>query len=714
MTTYKFLSIILLCFVSRTIGQNCSFSTISYSNNAAAVGSDPFIGDFNLDGKKDVAVQTGSVLDIYLQTTPNNFSSNSMTLTPPSWASFPFLFPSLFDCNDFNNDGKPDILSDGWIYLGQGNGAFVETALTQSIDAQGVNSLIYGVPYLVADFNNDGKKDVLISSKLYTGLGNGQFNSPITTTLNGNTMDVGDFNGDFKQDIAVTNGAVITIYAGLGNATFTVANTFSLATVNNNQIRSIDLNNDGLRDISLIPSSYGTGTVTVLSFISTGNFNFTSTNNSAINIPNTYTVSRDFCTLGDLNNDNYPDLITVGMPWNGSTVNTATLVVNYNNGLGVFGNNNFYNFSTYGSIVRFGGITDLNNDNFNDLAVRTNSCQNNPINVIFSNQNCIWPGDANGNGISNNTDVLEIGLQYNQTGAARTSTSNLWDGYSYTAWTGSVSSGKNKANADCNGDGTVNLSDTLAVYNNYGFLHNKSTTAVAANEDITIVPDQTSVLKGTWGTSSIFLGSSTNNISNIHGVAFTINYDNSVIETDSVWIEYTPSFLNSNNLNFRKKVFSNGILYAATTHTNQVDANGNGKIAILHYKIKSTLASNTVLNLGISNASKLSATAVSSTLSSGSSTLNAVTNDIGVKESSLNSHIVVYPNPSNGQITIKQFDKNQTADLIEIYNTVGQLVFTKKINSMTATVDTNLSKGIYFYSLSNSASQTFKNKLIIE
>ncbi|MDO8998432.1 MAG: T9SS type A sorting domain-containing protein [Bacteroidota bacterium] len=327
---------------------------------------------------------------------------------------------------------------------------------------------------------------------------------------------------------------------------------------------------------------------------------------------------------------------------------------------------------------------------------------------------CAWPGDANLNGIANNTDILEIGLQFNQTGPARTSTSNAWAGTIYSPWTGSVSTGKNKANADCNGDGVVNLDDTLAVYLNFNLTHTKAAELLAPNPDISIVPDQTDVSKNKWGSASIYLGDVSNSISNIHGVSFDLNYDNSIIETDSVWIEYISSFVNSNNLHFRKRMFSNGVLHTATTHTNQVNASGNGKIAVLHYKIKPTLTSNTILNLGIINGIKMSASAVSSTLSSGSATLNAVVTDVSIKESSLSSHILVYPNPSSGQITIKQFDNVLSADRIEIYNCVGQLVFLKEFNLTNITVDTNLPKGIFFYSLSNSNGQTLRNKLIIE
>lgn len=51
---------------------------------------------------------------------------------------------------DFNGDGKPDILtSDGTLNLGNGNGTF------------NPGTSVSGTPLAVADFNGDGKVDVL-------------------------------------------------------------------------------------------------------------------------------------------------------------------------------------------------------------------------------------------------------------------------------------------------------------------------------------------------------------------------------------------------------------------------------------------------------------------------------------------------------------------------------------------------------------------------
>ncbi len=709
MSSYKKILLLLAILSLRSFGQNCAFSVLSYTYAGGITLLD--IKDFNNDGKMDMHGVGTSSVNCHLQTTPNSFSTITSSITNTGYL--------YVGCGDLNNDGNVDFLNENSYFLGQGNGSFTSSVSTTPISrvAPSAGSLFLWTPIL-KDFNSDGKTDVLNTSNLFTGIGNGNFNpaSSIASiaSLPGllTAFESGLINGDANFDIITAScmnpypstQSTITVLLGAGNGSFASTASF---TVSNHvtQIKIADVNNDGKTDL-ILDCSYGPNSVKVLLGSGTGSFT----------LLNTYNISSQIMDVGDMNNDGSKDIVVCYAIQTANGLNvTPTVNILFNDGAANFSSSPNFTFTTMGNQTGNIMLKDLNNDNLTDIAINTwSSSIGHQNTILFSNPNCVWPGDANANGVANNSDILEIGLQFNQTGAARTPTSNSWNGYSYTAWTGSVSTGKNKANADCNGDGSVNLNDTLAVYNNFGFMHNKNSNVAAANEDITIVPDQASVLKNTWGTASIFLGSSTNNINNIHGVAFNVNYDNSLIETDSVWIEYISSFINSNNLHFRKRVFANGVLYAATTHTNQIDASGNGKIAILHYKITPTLSSNTVLSLSVSNANKLSAAAVSSTLSSGSGTLNAVISASSIKENSLDAHIIVFPNPSSGQITIKQFDKNKTADKIEIYNSVGQLVFYKKINSMLQTIDTDLSKGIYFYSLSNSAGQTYKDKLIIE
>ncbi|MCW3078461.1 MAG: hypothetical protein JWO32_3070 [Bacteroidetes bacterium] len=316
----------------------------------------------------------------------------------------------------------------------------------------------------------------------------------------------------------------------------------------------------------------------------------------------------------------------------------------------------------------------------------------------------VWPGDANSDGMCNNLDVLEIGLNASQIGPPRSSINNNWSAQYASNWSGTISNGKNRSHADCNGDGIVNANDTSAIFNNYSLSHVFKLSAInTTNGDINIVPDQTALPPGFWGSSSIYLGNNTNTITNIYGAAFDVTFDNSLIQTDSLYMVYASSFLNAGNteINFNKKYFNNGVSHAAIVRTDQLNVSGYGKIATLYYKINNGISDNTLLNVGLSNSVKISASGSLTPLTSGSGTINITS--LAAAINSLNSNISyfsIYPNPSLGILNIKTSNKNLFT--LNIYNCLGELIyFEKETNgSMTISLE-KFGAGVYTIAIIN-------------
>jgi hypothetical protein len=338
-------------------------------------------------------------------------------------------------------------------------------------------------------------------------------------------------------------------------------------------------------------------------------------------------------------------------------------------------------------------------------------CSNTQTVTITVDNTCayVWPGDANNDGIADNLDVLELGLHYTQSDVPRAATSNNWQAYFANNWVGTITNGSNLNHSDCNGDGIINDDDTLAIYTNYNLTHAFKPAQTTTNPAVTIVPDQSSVAKGTWGTSSVYLGDATTAINTINGVAFTVNYDHTLLETDSVWIEYPTSFINAGNQNlkFRKRDFSNGKLYTATTHTISGNVNGYGKIAILHYKIKSSLTTDNVLNLSIAQANQSDSSGVITPLTAGSATLMALGTSIATNLNALTNgnYISLHPNPTNGVLTINSTSELQKIDVVAI---TGQLLLSEVPSSTSHVLHLDhLANGVYFVNL-------YKNNRIVK
>jgi hypothetical protein len=129
---------------------------------------------------------------------------------------------------DFNSDGKLDIAVAGgglWVLVGNGDGTFQRPV---------VYSYPLGVPIAVGDFNGDGKLDLVVTGALGDGgpsgntvnvlLGNGDgtFQAPLVspTTEFPTFVAVGDFNHDGKVDVVIIDPPYISVLLGNGDGTF--------------------------------------------------------------------------------------------------------------------------------------------------------------------------------------------------------------------------------------------------------------------------------------------------------------------------------------------------------------------------------------------------------------------------------------------------------------------------------------------------------------
>jgi hypothetical protein len=227
-------------------------------------GSSVVVGDFNGDGKLDLAAASYGYVRILLGGGTGNFtlasSLGSVLGYPPSVA-----------VGDFNGDGKLDLAVVGYdtvrILLGDGRGNF----LASSLDVGGA------LPSAaVGDFNGDGKLDLAVANgnntvSILLGDGTGSFalaSSP-AVGYGPESVAVGDFNGDGKLDLAVANenGNTVSILLGDGAGNFTLA---SAPVAYGASVAVGDFNGDGKLDLAT-----GGGT-SILLGDSTGNFTLAS------------------------------------------------------------------------------------------------------------------------------------------------------------------------------------------------------------------------------------------------------------------------------------------------------------------------------------------------------------------------------------------------------------------------------------------------------
>lgn len=736
---------------SLTIKLGDGIGSFMTTNTYTVLNADRAItkGDFNNDGKLDIAVATdasgnaGSVT-VFLGNGNGTFTSQTYSLN----------VGTTFDMisADLNNDGTTDIavgVASGstikGIYklISNGLGGFNGSFFTTSIYPNKITS---------GDFNSDGKIDLaavststsLATISIFLGLGSGSFGTPTTFSTggiitNGNYISIvcTDFNNDGKLDLVNSNwdSESISFHLGIGNGSF--AAPIMLYSISGpSKIIPLDLNKDGLNDLAVLGSWRNVvlllnntpylGLVGGVSCVgSTAILQATKGASSYIWSPNLSSSDTMAITTSGIYS------VTINFGNNGCAVNSSSISVNFHpipsvvatvsqsiicsagsNTLTASGAINYLwsNSQITASVVVSPTITTTYSVTGYDI----NNCSNTQTVSVVVDPTCsdVWPGDANSDGVADNLDILELGLHYTQNGPTRAIISNTWQSYFSNNWIGTISNGKNLNHSDCNGDGTIDNNDTLAIYNNYGFSHAfKSAQTNTVNPQLSIIPDQASVLKGTWGTASIYLGDATTSINNINGVAFTVDFDNTLIEPSNIWIEYLPSFIDaSQNLHFRKLDFPNGKIYTATTHTVSSNANGYGKIATLHYQIKSSLTSAQILNLGISQAYRSDVSGLITQLTTGTGSLTA-TIDVGLQELLNDNNIFISPNPTNGILSINSKTELQKIEMVSI---TGSILISETTTSNNHTLNIeNYSNGIYFVNIYQNNRVVRREKVIV-
>ncbi|HHG84799.1 MAG TPA: hypothetical protein ENJ82_08610, partial [Bacteroidetes bacterium] len=173
-------------------------------------------------------------------------------------------------------------------------------------------------------------------------------------------------------------------------------------------------------------------------------------------------------------------------------------------------------------------------DTFHVEVLDVNGCTSADTIIITMPTDCVFPGDANQDGIANNSDILALGVAFGEQGPRRPAASSQWYGQACPNWANGFLNGPNYKHADCNSDSIVNQDDTLAVLLNYGQMHNKTSHTNASGVDINVVADFDSVMAGDTAIFIVQMADSLAPADSIYGIAFTVNYDTATVDSQGM------------------------------------------------------------------------------------------------------------------------------------------------------------------------------------
>jgi hypothetical protein len=197
----------------------------------------------------------------------------------------------------------------------------------------------------------------------------------------------------------------------------------------------------------------------------------------------------------------------------------------------------------------------------------------------------VWPGDANDDLIANNQDLLAIGLAYGDTGAVRPNATLQWIAQDAALWDSSFVGGTNHAHADCNGDGAVNDSDTLAILQNYGLVHNKTIGLLTGNSndpELAIESEYDTLLDSSHVNLLVRLGSVLHPADSVYGIAWSIQYDPNLVDSASVTVDFDSCWVGQvgvNLLTLVRHIHGLGRIDLAITRTDHQPVSGEGIIS---------------------------------------------------------------------------------------------------------------------------------------
>ena len=212
---------------------------------------------------------------------------------------------------DLNGDGKPDLVAGNispntvTIFINNGAGTLTATRFLA------VSHQVFTVN--LADFNNDGHLDILVSEISALGLtfeilfgdGTGNFSAATPIALGSIETDqvpvaVADFNGDGFQDIAFASGEAIAIVFGDGHGGFLPPRLFTIGLegANFGHLYVTDANLDGKPDLLAVGGNVRLGESVC----------YVALNNSPAGFITGKLENGENCTLSpDLNGDSIPD-----------------------------------------------------------------------------------------------------------------------------------------------------------------------------------------------------------------------------------------------------------------------------------------------------------------------------------------------------------------------------------------------------------------------
>jgi len=299
-------------------------------------------------------------------------------------------------------------------------------------------------------------------------------------------------------------------------------------------------------------------------------------------------------------------------------------------------------------------------------------------------------------------------------GTQRVEQTITWDCKESVDWNDTLPNGLNYKYGDSDGNGLIEYGDTLAVTQNYGLTHPKAGQINAGgNPELYLVfPDDTLIA---WQNIDVqvMLGDDTIPVNDIHGIAFTIDYNVEIVDTNTVSFSATTDWMGTigNDLmGFGKNLSSQDRIDAAVTRIDQNNTTGFGQIGTLHFQVRGDVIGNQTLQLSTSDIAAIDNAMNPIDINGSTSTVNIIAT--GINDLDLSSSIDLYPNPASEEFLI---ESSQNISSITLHDLLGkEILRMEELNEQKISVSLDgISSGVYLVKIITDEGEVMK-KIVLE
>ncbi len=345
------------------------------------------------------------------------------------------------------------------------------------------------------------------------------------------------------------------------------------------------------------------------------------------------------------------------------------------------------------------------------IVTDANGCQDEAITVVNVEFDCVWPGDTDTSKVVDNFDLLNIGLAYDSIGPVRDNATILWDGQTAPNWLISQPGiDVDFKHIDCNGDGAINANDTLAITQNWGEIHNltgENETEFNVTLDPPFYIDPDTLTEGESISLPVILGEMDDPANDVYGLAFTLEYDSSVVVPGSARMTFNDGWVGSKGVDMitiQKTFVSPGVIDVGMTRIDGAEMDGFGEIGQVFITIEDDILfrgedddsrNGNALDVyfNISNVRIINSLGEEIPVSA-IETSTIVDGTVGTKNIPWKEFIQVQPNPASDAFFITT--KNIEIEAINLFSMTGELIVDQKPNGLKTQINTqNLLPGIY-------------------